>query len=120
MLKFYGLKNCSTCKRVEKFFAGHDISIDYIDIRNNPPSREELEKAFELYGSYTKMMNTSGQAYRHLGLKDKLIKMSHEEIMDFLNTNGMLIKRPFVIGDGKMTVGSRLEELEGTWLEMEF
>ena len=62
-------------------------------------------------------MNTSGGLYRELALKDKLAEMSEHEFLQLLAKNGMLIKRPFIVGDQVATAGSKLLFLDEVWLD---
>jgi arsenate reductase (glutaredoxin) len=62
----------------------------------------------------TAIFNTSGNDYRELGLKDKLPNMSHADTMKLLTGNGNLVKRPFLIGDGKVLVGFKQDVWEKT------
>ena len=59
-----------------------------------------------------KFFNTSGLVYKSLGLKDKLPAMSEDEQLRLLATDGMLVKRPLVIGDDFVLTGFREKEWE--------
>jgi arsenate reductase len=76
-----------------------------------PPSKAALKKARKLAGvPLSKLFNTSGQSYRNGGFKDKLKTMSDEQAFASLASDGKLIKRPLVIGDGFVLVGFREDE----------
>ncbi|MDU6699353.1 MAG: ArsC/Spx/MgsR family protein, partial [Streptococcus salivarius] len=85
------------------------LDVESINIKENPPSAQFLKEL--LVGSdleLKKFFNTSGQSYRSLGLKDKLPTLSLDEAVEFLALDGMLIKRPILIKDGKvLQVGYR-------------
>lgn len=117
MIKFYGLKNCSTCRKAEKWLKNNDLEIDdYIDIRDNPPAKADLLRALsQTEGQPRQIINTSGKLYRELELKDKLDDMSDGEIIDLLSKNGMLIKRPFIVDAERLSVGGKEEILESAW-----
>ena len=57
-----------------------------------------------------KFFNTSGKLYKEMGLKDKLASMSDEEQIELLASNGMLVKRPLIIEDGRVLVGFKEAE----------
>lgn len=59
-----------------------------------------------------KFFNTSGMKYRELGLKDRLPQMSDEEKLELLASDGMLVKRPLVIGDDFALTGFKVKEWE--------
>ena len=75
------------------------------------PTYEELKKWYEMSGlPLRKFFNTSGLLYKEMQLKDKLPEMSEEEQLQLLATNGKLVKRPLVVGDGSVLVGFKEEE----------
>lgn len=117
MIKFYGLKNCSTCKKAEEWLKDNEIEIDeYLDIRDNPPAKADILRALsQAEEKPRKIINTSGKLYRELELKDKLDEMSDGEIIDLLSKNGMLIKRPFIVDDNHLSVGGKEDILEAAW-----
>ncbi len=56
-----------------------------------------------------------GKKYRELGLKDKINEASEEELIQYLASDGMLIKRPLVVGDEEVTLGFKEEIFDQTW-----
>lgn len=75
-------------------------------IVENNPTKEELLQWMELSGLETKkFFNTSGVLYKEMNLKDKIKDMSREEAAELLSSNGMLVKRPILVKDGKVLVG---------------
>lgn len=116
-MKLYGLRQCSTTQKVIKHLAAKGINIEErIDIRDIPPTKEEIKLAIDsVDGSYRKILNTSGQLYRDLGLKDKLDSMTEDEIIDLLSQEGMLIKRPLIVDRSRVSIGSRENLLDEIW-----
>lgn len=97
-LKIYTYKNCGTCQKALKFLEACKVSYENIPIREKPPSPEELRQMLHYVGGeIRKLFNTSGLDYKTLNLKDKLPKMTQEEAIQLLASNGNLVKRPFVI-----------------------
>ena len=91
-------------------------SVSYEDrhIIEDNPTAEELKDWHERSGLPLKrFFNTSGMKYRELGLKDKLPEMSEEEQYELLATDGMLVKRPLVVGDEFVLIGFK----EALWKE---
>ena len=116
-LTFYWYPKCGTCRKAKKWLDDHELSYDEIHIVDNPPSRTELEEMYQNSGlDIKKFFNTSGQRYRDLGLKDRINQASDEELLDLLASDGMLIKRPIVKDDQKVTVGFKEEDFEKTWV----
>ena len=104
--------NCSTCKKAQAWLESKGRSPEYRNIQPDPPTEEELRRWQGLSGLPLKrFFNTSGLSYKSLQLKDKLPKMSEGQQFALLSTDGMLVKRPLLIGDGFVLVGFR----EGEW-----
>jgi arsenate reductase len=106
MLTVYVYQKCSTCRDALKWLDDHGVAHQTKAIRETPPTPAELKSALKLLGGdIRKLFNTSGMDYRALGMKDKLPAMSEDEAIEWLSQNGMLVKRPFVIGDGIALTG---------------
>lgn len=91
---------CSTCQKAKKWLDDNNIEYTLRDIVLETPTEEELTKWINESGlDIKKFFNTSGMKYRELGLKDKLDSMSFEEKVKLLSSDGMLIKRPLIVGD---------------------
>ncbi|HBY90090.1 MAG: Spx/MgsR family RNA polymerase-binding regulatory protein [Ruoffia tabacinasalis] len=118
MLTIYGLGHCTTTKKAKKYLEDEGVSVDdIIDIRDNPPSEEVIQQAIaSKNGQVRKIMNTSGNLYREMDLKDKLDTMNESEIIDLLSKNGMLIKRPLITDGKTMTNGAKESVLKAAWL----
>ena len=97
---------CTTCQKARKWLDLQGVSYTLRDIKEDRPTREELSTWWKASGlPLKKFFNTSGQLYKALQLKDKLPAMSEEEQLALLATDGMLVKRPILIGDGFVLVG---------------
>ena len=109
---------CSTCKKAKKWLDDHGVAYTARHIKEENPSYEELKQWYEASGlPLKKFFNTSGLQYRALELKDKLPTMSEEEQLQLLATDGMLVKRPFVVmEDGRVLTGFKENEWENTLL----
>ena len=104
---------CSTCKKAQAWLDAHGIAYTVRDIKTQNPTLEELRQWHNLSGLPLKrFFNTSGQQYRALALKDKLPSMTEEEQFALLSTDGMLVKRPMLVGDDFVLVGFRQPEWE--------
>lgn len=110
MIRYYAYQRCSTCQKAKKWLEAHQVEFEEIAIRDQPPSLEELKQMYQAKGRLKALFNTSGMDYRGLGLKDKLPTMSDDEAIELLTTNGMLVKRPFVIGDNVHLLGFKEAE----------
>lgn len=103
MYTFYEYPKCTTCRKAKAELNQLGLDFESIDIKQNPPSAEVLKALVVSSGlDLKKFFNTSGQSYRALGLKDKLADLSLDQAVDLLASDGMLIKRPILIKDGKL------------------
>ena len=110
---FICYKRCSTCAKAKKYLNENDVEFTYREISEDNPTEEELSKWIELSGLPIKrFFNTSGKIYRELNLKDKLDTMTHDQKVEILATNGMLVKRPLLISDDKVLVGFKEVEYQ--------
>ncbi len=102
---------CSTCKKAQKWLDSKNINYSIRDISIENPSENEIREWHHKSGLPLKrFFNTSGQKYRALGLKDKLPDMSEDEQYALLATDGMLVKRPLLIGDNFVSAGFKENE----------
>ena len=102
---------CTTCQKAKKYLDDNKIEYELRDIKEDRPKRKELEKWYKASGlPLKKFFNTSGLQYKALNLKEKLPEMSEKEQLDLLATDGMLVKRPILVTDGKILVGFREQE----------
>ncbi|MEG9283838.1 Spx/MgsR family RNA polymerase-binding regulatory protein [Aerococcus urinae] len=118
LISLYGLKQCSTSRRVEKAFSEAGVDYQFYDIREQVPSKEDIKRALESSDRPKQVFNTSGSAYREKNLKDKIDDLSQEEIVDLLASDGMLIKRPLVTDKEVATTGAK-EDTVAYWIEKE-
>ena len=108
---FLEYPKCSTCKKAKAWLESNGVAFDDRHIVEENPSAEELKIWWQMSGlPLKKFFNTSGLLYKELQLKDKLPDMSEEEQIELLSTNGMLVKRPLVIGDNFVLVGFKEAE----------
>jgi arsenate reductase (glutaredoxin) len=106
MVKLYLLANCDTCRRAVKWLRSRGIPFDEHAIREHPPSATELRAMLAAHdGEKRRLFNTSGRDYRELKLGERLPVMTESEAIALLGSNGNLVKRPFLIGDGVAMVG---------------
>lgn len=102
---------CSTCKKAKKWLEGNEVAFEDRHIKEQNPTVEELKEWHRKSGQpLKKFFNTSGQLYRGMGLKDKLSSMSEEEQYRLLATDGMLVKRPLIIGEDYVLIGFKETE----------
>ena len=114
MLKFICYPKCTTCQNAKKYLDEKGVEYEMRDIKTENPSFEELKEWYTLSGlPLKKFFNTSGLLYKSMSLKDKLPSMSEEEMLELLATDGMLVKRPLLVGEDFVLTGFK----EKDWAE---
>ena len=104
---------CSTCQKAKKYLENKSCEFIDRDIVKNTPRKDELNEIIKKSGKeVNKFFNTSGLKYKELKLKDKLPKMTYEEKIELLASDGMLIKRPLLILDEDVLMGFKEKEWE--------
>jgi len=117
MVKVYCYSRCSTCKKALKWLDDNGIEHEVIDIKTENPDEEALRKYHRVSGlPLRRFFNTSGMQYRDLELAKKLPDMSEDEQFALLATDGMLVKRPLLVGDGFVLTGFKEAEWAGKLL----
>ena len=112
-MKYICYPKCGTCQKAKKWLDENEIKYEIRDIKEDKPTREELETWYKASGlPLKKFFNTSGLQYKALGLKDKLPTMSETEQLDLLATDGMLVKRPIAVIGDTVLVGFKEAEWE--------
>ena len=105
---------CSTCKKAKKWLDEHNVEYTERHIVENNPTYDELKEWFNKSGLPIKrFFNTSGLLYKEMKLNDKLPTMSEDEQLQLLATNGMLMKRPLIVGENIVLTGFK----ENEWSE---
>ena len=101
---------CTTCEEARQWLAAHKIDFTEKDIRETAPTVAELRAMTDAHGGERKkVLNTSGIEYRKQGLAAKLPQLDDAAFFALVRTNGMFVKRPFVIGPGVALVGFKAE-----------
>lgn len=111
MLNVYCYSKCSTCKKALAWLEAHGIAHRVIDIKADHPDEEAMRRYYTVSGLPLKrFFNTSGIQYREQELSKKLPAMSEDEQLRLLATDGMLVKRPLLVGEDFVLTGFREEE----------
>ena len=110
-MTFVCYPKCTTCQKARKWLDENGISYELRDIKTENPSAQELEQWYRRSGlPLKKFFNTSGLLYKSMELKDKLPNMTEEEMLHLLATDGMLVKRPLLVGEETVLVGFKEAE----------
>lgn len=113
MLTFICYPKCTTCQKAKKWLEENGIAFDLRDIKTSNPTAEELKSWHEKSAlPLKKFFNTSGLLYKSMELKTKLPVMNEEEMIALLASDGMLVKRPLLVGEDFVLVGFKESEWE--------
>lgn len=114
---FLEYPKCTTCQKAKKWLDEHGVNYEDRHIKENNPTIEELKEWHKRSGQpLKKFFNTSGLIYRNMGLKDKLPTMTEEEMFALLASDGMIVKRPLIIGEDYVLIGFKAAEWEAKLL----
>ena len=115
MIKFICYPKCTTCQKAKSWLDDNKIEYELRDIKADNPSLEELSAWYNASGlPLKKFFNTSGLLYKSMELKDKLPTMTEDDQLKLLATDGMLVKRPLIIGKDFVLIGFK----ESEWAEI--
>jgi len=93
---FYSYLKCSTCRKAAKWLENKDFEFQLIDIVKEPPLVNYLNLVLEQYSDDKKrIFNTRGKAVKSINID--IYRLSREEIIRLLLSDGKLIKRPFLV-----------------------
>ena len=113
MLKFICYPKCTTCQKAKKWLDENGVKYELRDIKSQNPTLEELTVWYQKSSlPLKKFFNTCGLLYKSLDLKTKLNDMTDEEMLKLLSTDGMLVKRPILVGENFVLVGFKQPEWE--------
>ena len=111
MIKFICYPKCTTCQKAKKWLDENNVEYEMRDIKLDNPTLNELTEWYRMSGMpLRKFFNTSGLLYKSLDLKNKLPNMTEGEMLELLASDGMLVKRPFIVGDDYVILGFKEEE----------
>ena len=111
MMNLICYPKCTTCAKAKKWLDENNVEYTERDIKLENPTADELRAWYQKSGlPLKKFFNTSGLLYKSMDLKNKLPNMNEEEMLDLLATDGMLVKRPLLIGEDTVLVGFKEAE----------
>ncbi|MEG0069490.1 arsenate reductase family protein [Cetobacterium sp.] len=110
---FLNYPKCSTCVKARKWLEENGIEFESRHIVENNPTKEELKEFLKKSKQpIKKFFNTSGILYREMNLKEKVAENNEDELLEILSTNGMLVKRPLLVGEDSVMIGFKEKEWE--------
>ena len=115
MLTFLCYPKCTTCQKAKKWLDDNGIAYTLRDIKSEKPTYDELSAWYKTSTlPLKKFFNTSGLLYKSLSLKTKLPTMTESEMLSLLASDGMLVKRPILIGEDFVLVGFKENEWQNS------
>lgn len=112
-LLFVWYPKCTTCQKAKKWLDDNGVEYEERHIKEQPPTAAELSEWYRKSGlPLSRFFNTSGLLYKSMSLKEKLPAMSEQEQLALLATDGMLVKRPVLVGGDFVLTGFKPAEWE--------
>lgn len=119
-MNLIGYSKCGTCQKAKKWLEMNRLEYTFREIKTENPNQEEIRKwAQSAALPIKKFFNTSGLLYKSMNLKEALPKMTDEEMLGVLATDGMLVKRPILVGEDFVLLGFKEAEWEKELLSEE-
>lgn len=116
MIKVFGINNCTSVRNALKFFEEKDKKVDYVNLRKEKPTWQEMQKIKEIGGFDTiDLFNSNGKLFAEMGLKEKFSGLSEEDAFKLLVTDALLFKRPLVVEDNFARTGWNKKEYQQKW-----
>lgn len=111
---FFEYPKCSTCKKAKKWLDDHNVAYVDRDIVVDHPSADELAAWHERSGlPIRRFFNTSGQLYRARKVKALLDGgLSDADAYALLAEDGMMVKRPLIVGPDFVLCGFKEPQWE--------
>lgn len=108
---FIQYAKCTTCQKAKKWLDANGVVYTDRPIKEQNPTADELRLWYEKSGlPLRRFFNTSGLLYKQMALKDKLPEMTEDEMIALLASDGMLVKRPLLVGGDFVLVGFKETE----------
>ena len=116
MIKVFGINNCTSVRNALKFFEQKDKKVEYINLKKEKPTWQEMQKIKQLGNFDTiDLFNSKGKLFTEMGLKDKLENLSEDEAFKLLVSDALLFKRPLVVDGDYARTGWNKKEYEEKW-----
>ncbi len=101
--RIFGIRSCQSMKNAFAWLSAHTIAYDFIDYRQNPPSRAQLEAWSRAVG-WSTLLNTRGTTWRRLS-DDERFAVDEQKAWRLMAAYPTLIKRPVLDTGDALLVG---------------
>ena len=110
MIIIYGIKNCDSVRKARKIFKNFDVEYTFFDFKEDNISKKDIEYWISLGATIDELFNKRGTTYRTLKLKELNLEEDIDKI-EWLAKENMLIKRPVIVNNNKITVGYNQDKI---------
>jgi len=116
MKKIYHLRNCTTSQAIIKQTRVDKKGLEMQDIKIEKITAAQLDEMKKMAGSYEALFSRRALKYKELGLKDK--KLDEKDYRNLILDEYTFLKRPVVIINDKIFVGSEKKTVEALKKEL--
>jgi arsenate reductase-like glutaredoxin family protein len=113
-VQIFGFHDCQDTRKARRFFAERRIAVHFVDLKERPPSKGELQRFGDRYGAAC--IDTESAAYKALRLRVALD--SPQRLVERALAEPRLLRTPLVRNGPKVTVGHTPDEWQA-WVDAE-
>lgn len=110
MLNLYTSPSCTSCRKAKAWLKEYDISFKERNIFANPLNKEEIMRVLRMTENGTEeIISTRSRTFQNL--KINLDDLSIDQLIDLVEKNPSLLRRPIIMDDRRLQVGYNEDEI---------
>lgn len=110
MLNLYTSPSCTSCRKAKAWLKEYDISFKERNIFANPLNKEEIMQVLRMTENGTEeIISTRSRTFQNL--KINLDDLSIDQLIDLVEKNPSLLRRPIIMDDRRLQVGYNEDEI---------
>lgn len=110
MINLYVSSSCTSCRKARAWLKKHDIPFKERNIFSEPLTKEDIVNILRLTENGTEeIISTRSKAFQelHVNLDD----LSIDQLLDLVEKNPSLLRRPIIMDDRRLQVGYNDDEI---------
>ena len=110
MVDLYVSPSCTSCRKAKAWLKKHDISYKERNIFSEPLTKHEILQILRMTENGTEeIISTRSRAFQQL--KVNLDDLSFDRLLDLIEKNPSLLRRPIIMDDRRLQVGYNEDEI---------